>query len=103
VESMSFDELEGILDEVAERANREWREVTRRAIEFLAGRGQEFTADDVWALIEPIGVTTHEPNAMGAMFNHARRDGLIESDGIYRPSTRRNAHRRMVRVWRAAA
>jgi len=90
---MSFDELEGILDEVAERANREWREVTRRAIEFLAGRGQEFTADDVWALIEPIGVTTHEPNAMGAMFNHARRDGLIESEYGGQQHERRHAGR----------
>jgi hypothetical protein len=102
MDEMTIDELEGILDEVAERANDEWRKVTARAIQFLAGRGQEFTADDVWALIEPLGVTTHEPNAMGAMFNKARREGIIESDGMYRPSCRRNAHRRMVRVWRAA-
>ena len=102
MESMSFDELEGILDDVAERANREWRATAMRAIEFLAGRGVEFTADDVWALIEPTGVTTHEPNAMGAMFNQAQREGIITSDGMYRPSCRRKAHRRMVRVWRAA-
>lgn len=102
MDQMGIDELEGILDEVADRANKEWRAITMRAIQFLAGRGGEFTADDVWALIEPLGVSTHEPNAMGAMFNQAAREGIIESDGMYRPSCRRKAHRRMVRVWRAA-
>jgi len=102
MESMSFDELEGILDEVAERANREWRATAMRAIEFLAGRGGEFTADDVWALIEPTGVTTQTPSAMGAMFHHAHREGIITSDGIYQPSRRREAHLRPQKVWKGA-
>jgi hypothetical protein len=59
--------------------------------------------------MRPYGVHTQSDNAMGAMFNKARREGLIVSDGMYRPSERRDAgvaltyHRRMVRIWKGAA
>jgi hypothetical protein len=39
---------------------------------------------------------------MGALFARARREGLITTDNQYRPSTRREAHRRMVRIWKGA-
>ena len=102
MDAMTIDELHEILDDVRERANAAWKAAAKAAILQLAATGEPFTADDVWELIEPIGVTTHEPNAMGAVFNAAARDGVITSDGMYRPSCRRKAHRRMVRVWRAA-
>jgi len=42
---------------------------------------------------------TVHPNVMGAVFARARRDGIITTHNHYRPSVRRDAHRRMVRVW----
>ncbi len=102
MESMSFDELEGILQRTQQAADERWKKAAGMAIDYLIRAGKPFTADDVWQILEPLGVTTHEPNAMGAMFNAARREGKITSDGMYRPSCRRTAHRRMVRVWRAA-
>ena len=102
MDAMTIDELNEILDDVRQRADRAWKIAAAEALRQLVAAGEPFTADDVWAMIEPLGVQTHEPNAMGAVFNAAARDGLITSDGMYRPSCRRKAHRRMVRVWRAA-
>lgn len=102
MDEMTIDELHEILDDVREKADRVWKMAAAEAIRQLVAAGDPFTADDVWAMIEPLGVRTHEPNAMGAVFNAAARDGIITSDGMYRPSCRRKAHRRMVRVWRAA-
>jgi hypothetical protein len=102
MDEMTIDELDGLLDEVREKADRAWKLAAAEAIRQLVAAGDPFTADEVWAMIEPLGVRTHEPNAMGAVFNAAARDGLITSDGMYRPSCRRKAHRRMVRVWRGA-
>jgi len=103
MDAMTIDELNGILDDVRERADRAWKIAAWEAIRQLMKYGDEFTADDVWEMIEPLGVKTHEPNAMGAIFNEAARAGWIVSDNKYQPSCRRKAHRRMVRVWRAAA
>jgi hypothetical protein len=102
MDEMTIDELDDLLDEVREKADRAWKLAAAEAIRQLVAMGDPFTADDVWAMIEPLGVCTHEPRAMGAVFNAAARDGLITSDGIYRRSCRRENHRRMVRVWRGA-
>jgi hypothetical protein len=59
-------------------------------LRLLAATGEPFTADEVHDLMRPYGVHTQSENAMGAMFNKARREGLIVSDGMYRPSERRD-------------
>lgn len=102
MEPMTIDELGDLLDEVNEKAHHAWKIAASEALRQLIKSEEDFTADDVWELIEPFGVKTHEPSAMGAVFNEAARAGWIVSDGMYRPSMRRGAHRRMVRVWRGA-
>jgi hypothetical protein len=59
-----------------------------------------FTSDDVWGILEEIGVhDLHHPNAMGATFLMAARAGTIEATGKVQKSIRTGAHRRNVQVW----
>jgi hypothetical protein len=102
MESMTFDELDDLLEAVRENADERWKHAAMECLRALAATGELFTADEVHDLMRPYGVHTASDNAMGAMFNKARREGLIVSDGIYRPSERRDAHRRMVRIWKGA-
>lgn len=100
MDAMTFDELDYLLECVRQNADARWRHSCRECIRVLAATGQSFTADDVHDLMKGNGFITASKNAMGAMFNAARRQGIIISDNVYRPSERRDAHRRMVRVWR---
>lgn len=99
---MTTDELHQLLDATVDNSNDYWRSVADRAMEYLIGRGQEFTADDLQTILEGVGVTTHEPNAVGALFNAYARRGSIEFANSFRHSTRRSSHRRLLRVWRAS-
>jgi hypothetical protein len=103
MDSMTFDELDDLLESVRGNADQQWKEAAMQCLMALAATGEPFTADEVHDLMRPYGVTTASDNAMGAMFNKARREGVIVSDGMYRPSERRDAHRRMVRIWKGAA
>jgi hypothetical protein len=103
MDSMTFDELDDLLESVRGNADQQWQDAAMQCLRALAATGEPFTADEVHDLMRPYGVTTASENAMGAMFNKARREGVIVSDGMYRPSERRDAHRRMVRIWKGAA
>lgn len=43
---------------------------------------------------------TREPRVMGALMKRLQRGGLIEPTDIYRASSERINHNRMMRVWR---
>lgn len=102
MDQMTTDELHQLLDATVEKAAPDWRRVADRAMEYLIGRGHDFTADDLQIILEGVGITTHEPNAIGALFNtYARRHQIVFA-GQFRQSTRRSSHRRLLRVWRAA-
>jgi hypothetical protein len=102
MEAMTFDELQHLLEGTLENADEAWKVWAYQCITQLADAGEPFTADEVHLLLEPYGVNTGSDNAMGALFARARREGLITTDNQYRPSTRREAHRRMVRIWKGA-
>lgn len=67
----------------------------------LARNYPEFTADDVWKLLEPSEASTHEPRAMGAVMQAAARDHLIEATDRTTQSSLARRHARPVRVWRS--
>lgn len=98
--AMTFDELQELLESTLENAQEAWKVWAFQCIKQLAAEQRPFTADDVHLLLEPYGVTTGTDNAMGALFARARREGLITTDNQYQPSQRREAHRRMVRIWK---
>ena len=102
MQQMTIAELHALLNEVDQAAPRDWKEIAGRAMEYLIGRGEDFTADDLQALLEGVGAEPVEPIRVGALFNVYSRRGLITFAGRFTHSKRYTAHRRMLRVWRAS-
>ena len=97
---MTIEELHQLLDQVDVAAPDEWKQIAARAMEYLIGRGEDFTADDLQMLLEGVGAGPSEPNRVGALFNVYSRKGLITFAGRFTHSTRYTSHRRLLRVWR---
>lgn len=76
----------------------DWLDAAHTALTQLAIRaaatGEEFTADDLYALAGP----PEHPGWVGAAFKHAEQQGLIRQTGITR-SQRRARHGGLVRTW----
>ncbi len=47
MQQMTIAELHALLNEVDQAAPRDWKEIAGRAMEYLIGRGEDFTADDL--------------------------------------------------------
>jgi hypothetical protein len=75
-----------------------WRSAADQAIRDLAATGLEFTAEHVR---ERVGVIAAPPQALGAVFNAARRAGIIVPVG-YATATRPERHGGLLRTWRGA-
>jgi hypothetical protein len=73
-----------------------WKDACDRAIATLAARGVDFTAEDVRAVV---GDPPAHPNAMGARFLAAVKDGLIVKQG-YKSPARRSSHASVIAIWR---
>lgn len=83
-----------------DHADTPWLRDAYKAVKTLAGWGQPFTTDDVWALLEKVSIAaTHEPRALGAVMRQAQREGLIRSTGTWQKTTRPQAHTRPCAVW----
>ena len=80
---------------VDEHEHPAWRAAADRAIRELAYAGSPFTAEDV---ISRVGMP-NRPNAVGARFSAAARQGLIEDIG-YAQSSRSTRHASRLLVWR---
>lgn len=86
---------------LASDAISEWRSRAVPALRELAQRGVPFTVD---AVIEMVGlpkgaVGTNVNNAIGALFLHASKSGLIRTTGRRVPTQRRSNHARRVAEW----
>lgn len=89
------------LDQVERNADPVWLAKAELAVASLAQTGADFTTDDAWAALDRDGVERpREPRAMGAVFNNARRSGLIEPTGVWVQSASSVNHARDLRVWR---
>lgn len=76
------------------------RQLLDDALEQLAVRGVEFTADDLHDLVDVDRLPlTGSPNVVGATFLRAAKAGRIRKLG-YRASTRPASRGRVVAVWR---
>lgn len=65
-------------------------------------RYEPFTSCDfrTWSdQVHKLGEPRH-PNAWGALFNTAHKQGLIVPTGRYEASTHSRAHGRMIRLWK---
>lgn len=78
-----------------------WSTTARRILELLAETGEEFTSEDLTAIV---GLPREAPgmnrnNAVGAVISGAARAGVIERVG-YRLARRPNQHAANLAVWR---
>lgn len=87
------------LDKVEANADPAWLGVAKRVVWQLVREGEPFTTDDCWVRLSALGVTTHEPRALGAVIRAAARAGFIRSTGEYRKTSRPEAHSRPIPVW----
>jgi hypothetical protein len=71
-----------------------WRSIARRELETLAKSGSEFSADDVTS----VSGMPSEPNAVGALFATAHKQGLIKPVGT-RTGVNPQRHAGSQRVW----
>lgn len=78
-----------------EESRAEWFEDARLMIERLAKTEAEFTADDLRKVMRP----APDPHWPGLAFGYASRDGLIESRG-YQKSTTKSRKSSPVSIWR---
>ncbi len=88
---------------VERNANDQWKHTAEAAVIHVARMRQTFTADDVWShLTKHTRCETHEPSALGAVFNKLRRQGVIRHTGEFVISRRQTRHAAPIRVWTAA-
>lgn len=80
---------------VWEGTDDDWKALALATIQVLANAGDPFTAEDIREIVsDPPG----HPNAMGALFQAASRQGLIRFVG-YRKATRQSLHAHPIGVW----
>lgn len=72
-----------------------WRAEAWRVLERLAASGEEFTSE---AITRVVGQPGH-PNAVGALFSHAARSGIVVRVGFDK-AERTNQHAALISVWR---
>jgi hypothetical protein len=91
--------LDQALTHVERGANPEWMAVARREALAVASRLKEFTTDDIWEALVPIGVRTDEPRAMGHIMAALARAGVAVNTRRTVQSRRPECHVRPVTVW----
>jgi hypothetical protein len=67
-----------------------WKHAAFQAIERLAATGEPFISDDVWNELGASLSDVTNQRALGPVMMSARKKGIIEKTGGYRPSVRSN-------------
>jgi hypothetical protein len=95
-------ERDEALERVLRGATDDEHRLVASALMRVIRRGYEFTSDDVWAELERIapGFEVREKRLLGALMRVAAMDGLIETTGRSRKSTRPQHHRYPCQIWR---
>ena len=93
--------LEHALMRVELAADPEWMRCAISAVRATASSNGTLTTDDVWETLRRVypHVETHEYRALGAVMRIASRHGWIKPSGTYRPTRRKEAHKRPIAVW----
>lgn len=97
-----YDMTQLSIEQAEAHADIKWKRAAYQAVINLANVRTFFTTDQVWEVLEKKGLSTHEPRALGAIMQQAKRNGVIESTGQYVQSHRRECHSRPIPVYRAA-
>lgn len=93
--------VDALIEKTYEAAPERWATAAMEAIHILRAVHETFTADDLYQVV---GAPEHgSPNAIGAVFCHARKKGYIKATGRFVPATRASSHGRILREWTAAS
>jgi hypothetical protein len=87
------------MNRAAEAADEGFMRAAKHAVWTLVLRGEAFSTDEVWAILDQTGAATPERRALGAVLKAAKDAGFIASSGSYRKSSRPECHSRPVLVW----
>lgn len=90
---------ERAIDAAGRAADEAWRHAALQAVQDVAQRQSEFTADDVFELLAGMPVQTHEARAFGAVIRLAQRLEWCEPTRRYVNSRRVSRHRAPIQVW----
>lgn len=71
-----------------------------RAIKRLSKTQELMTSCDVWELLDKAKITANNPRSMGVAVKLAHKNGLIQRTDGFKPSRRKQANQRPVRIWR---
>lgn len=93
--------LDDALNRVEANADELWKQQAQDVIHALALSEDQFTTDDVWAMLSNTTAQTHEPRALGALMRRAADKGWIRPTAMYAPTTRPEAHGRPIRIWQS--
>lgn len=97
------------IKQVGDAADREWKNAALAAVKKVRFAFEEFTTDHVWQQLDAWAKAgfcaheTHEPRALGAVMQSAKKLGLIVPTDKHTLSVRKECHARPVRVWKRAA
>lgn len=83
-------------------ANPEWKIIAFDAGVAVARRHANFTADEVFDIIEATGVTTHENRAFGGVMQRLAKAGVCHKTRTFpetRPSQRSELHNSPIQIW----
>ena len=82
-------------------ADRDWLLSALRGVRVVARKKEYLTADDIWAWMRPLNLTTPDNRAMGAVMRSSRIDKVIAPTHEWRTSERPACHGRPIRVWKS--
>lgn len=80
-------------------AKNEWKTWASRAVWEVANMKEYFTTDDIWAFLDQIEVTTHDPRALGGIMRTVARKGWCQRDGRHVHTKRPVGHARPIPVY----
>jgi hypothetical protein len=94
------DTKEEAITRVKANANPEWMSAATKVAYGICKGKQEFTTDDLWAVIDTLAVSTKDNRAMGAVMTNAESKKWCQmKDCRPIPSKRPQCHGRPVCVW----
>lgn len=93
--------LDDALGRVEQSADEKWIKAADYAVSKLALRKPDLTTDDVWDVLDGLGVETPEHRAMGAVMRRAAKDGIIQRTDRTIKTRRPSRNKGDVRVWRS--
>ena len=77
-----------------------WMRQAVRCVHYLIQKQNEIACDDVWEAMENIS-EPNNPRSMGVVFKICQRAEIIKPTERYRPTRRKQANGRPIRIWEA--